>query len=134
MILLDTNICIYVMRGHPPAVYARFDAQTEPLGVSIVTVAELEYGVHNSSQRLKNARALDKFLDQLQIVPWDRACAKQYAKIRSQTKSQPIGSEDVMIAATALALDALLVTNNGREFTRIDGLRWENWVDPSAMH
>jgi tRNA(fMet)-specific endonuclease VapC len=128
VILLDTNICIYVMRRRPVDVFQRFDATRDSLSVSIITVAELEYGVERSAHRTKNARALDEFLAMLAITPWDRACAKQYAKVRAATQRQPIGAEDTMIAACALAHDALLVTNNEREFRRVPKLKVENWV------
>ena len=128
MILLDTNICIYVMRERELTLMQKFESLAAELSVSIVTVAELEYGVERSLQRIKNAKALEAFLVNVKIEPWDRACAKQYAKIRNATRAQPVGAEDLMIAACAMARSAVLVTNNTREFQRISGLKLENWV------
>ena len=116
------------MHKRDPTLMSKFESFASQLMVSIITVAELEYGVEKSTQKSKNSRALEAFLSRLKIANWDHDCAKQYAKIRHMVRAQPISAEDVMIASCALALDALLVTNNTREFKRVDGLKFDNWV------
>jgi tRNA(fMet)-specific endonuclease VapC len=128
MIFLDTNICIYVMRGAPSALLEKFDSFSGQLHVCSIVVAELEFGVINSLKKERNARALEALLERLGVIDWDRACAKAYARVRFATRKQPIGSEDTMIAACALAHESLLVTNNTDEFKRVPGLVVENWV------
>ena len=128
MIFLDTNICIYVMLGAPATLLEKFDSLAGQLHVSSIVVAELEFGVINSLKKERNARALDALLERLGVIEWDRACAKAYASVRYATMRQPIGPEDTMIAACALAHQALLVTNNTDEFKRVPELKLENWV------
>jgi tRNA(fMet)-specific endonuclease VapC len=128
MIFLDTNICIYVMRGAPATLLEKFDSFAGQLHVSSIVVAELEFGVINSLKKERNARALDALLERLGVIDWDRACAKAYASVRYATRRQPIGPEDTMIAACALAHQALLVTNNTDEFKRVPELKLENWL------
>jgi tRNA(fMet)-specific endonuclease VapC len=98
--------------------------------VSSITVAELEFGVAKSSQQEKNSETLRKFLLGLNIVDFDRAAAKEYGQIRAilEGKGTPIGANDLLIASIAKSRDYTLVTNNEREFSRIDGLKIENWT------
>ena len=117
--LLDTNICIYVIKRKPLQVLQKFSAcSVGEIGVSSITVAELQYGVHKSQHLLQNQRALTQFLLPLVIADFDDQAAVAYGKIRAALEAQgtPIGSLDTLIAAHALGLDVTLVTNNTREF------------------
>jgi tRNA(fMet)-specific endonuclease VapC len=130
LILLDTNICIYIINQKPPGVLERFkNFNAGEVGVSSVVAAELAFGVQKTSSR-RNRQALELFLAPLTIAPFDTGCIWAYAKLRAQLEKlgQPIGSLETMIAAQALALDLTLVTNNQKEFSRVPGLRLENWV------
>lgn len=130
MILLDTNICIYIINQKPPHVIERFKGfSAGEIGVSSVVAAELAFGVQKTGSA-RNRQALELFLAPLTIAPFDAACVWSYAKLRAHLEKigQPIGSLDTMIAAQALALDLPLVTNNEKEFSRVPKLRLENWV------
>ncbi|MFT4247286.1 MAG: PIN domain-containing protein [Pseudomonas sp.] len=129
--LLDTNICIYIISRRPPGVFAHFDGlRAGEVGISSITGAELDYGVSKSGSP-RNRQALDKFLAPLDVLPFDEAAMRRYGDLRSGLERQgtPIGALDLLIAAHALALDVVLVSNNLREFERVPGLRLENWVD-----
>lgn len=129
--LLDTNICIYLIKRRPPHVRARFTQLSYgDMCLSSITVAELEYGVAKSAAREKNAAALQALLLPLEIVPFDAAAAACYGVLRAdlERRGEVIGSMDMLIAAQALAAGLVLVTNNMREFARVAGLRCENWV------
>jgi len=128
--LLDTNICIYIINNKPPHVFEKFKQyQLGQLSISSISASELAFGVEKSGS-LRNKNALDKFLAPLDVLPYDESAIWHYAKLRQslQSKGQMIGSLDMLIAAHALALDTVLVTNNMKEFERIDGLKLENWV------
>ena len=130
MILLDTNICIYLINNRPPGVLERFRRhRAGEIGVSSVVASELAYGVIKSGST-RNREALAMFLAPLQVMPFDESCVWSYGELRSalEQRGQSIGALDTMIAAHALALDAVLVTNNLREFAKVPGLRTDNWV------
>lgn len=130
MILLDTNICIYIINTKPPEVLARFrQFQLGEIGLSSVAAAELAYGVAKSGSA-RNRQALEMFLAPLDILPFDEKALWAYGDVRSdlERRGLGIGSLDTMIAAHALSLNATLVTNNLREFSRVNGLLLENWV------
>ena len=130
-VMLDTNICIYVLNKRPPGVLRRFEKVTpEDLCISIVTFAELHYGVERSTAQDRNRRIVDDFTSRLEIRAWDRGAALHYAEIRShlEGKGRPIGNMDLLIAAHARSDDCTLVSNNLREFRRIPRLKRENWV------
>lgn len=130
MILLDTNICIYIINAKPAAVLARFHRfRLGEIGISSVVAAELAYGVAKSSSE-RNLRALEMFLAPLEIVPFDERAVWIYGELRAdlERRGQTIGSLDTMIAAHAISMNAVLVTNNTREFSGIKDLRLENWV------
>ena len=130
MYLLDTNICIYVINHKPAQVFERFrQFRLGELAISSITASELAFGVEKSGS-MRNKQALNKFLAPLEILSYDEQAIWHYAQLRHQLQSsgQLIGSLDMLIAAHALALDCALVTNNTKEFERIDGLRLENWV------
>lgn len=131
MILLDTNICIHIINAKPAAVLARFHRfRLGEIGLSSVVAAELAYGVAKSGSE-RNRRALEMFLAPLEIIPFDEKAVWAYGELRADLErlGQPIGSLDTMIAAHALSLNDVLVTNNTREFSRVRGLRLENWVE-----
>nr|WP_286197770.1 type II toxin-antitoxin system VapC family toxin [Variovorax boronicumulans] len=128
--LLDTNTCIYIINWRPPGVFARFEALAMgELGISSITGAELAFGVDKSGSA-RNRQALDKFLAPLEICDFDEAAMRQYGAVRSRLEQlgTPIGALDTLIAAHALALGCVLVTNNVREFQRVPGLALDNWV------
>ncbi|RZZ87963.1 type II toxin-antitoxin system VapC family toxin [Pseudoxanthomonas winnipegensis] len=128
--LLDTNICIYIINRRPPRVFEHFAGlQIGQVAISSITGAELDYGVAKSGSQ-RNRQALDKFLAPLDVLSFDEAAMRRYGALRSGLERQgtPIGAMDQLIAAHALALDAVLVSNNLREFERVPGLRLENWV------
>ena len=130
--LLDTNICIYLIKSKPVQVLEKFLSQEiGEIGISAVTVAEMQYGVQKSQFPQQNQAALDKFLMPLSMLDFDLAAAEQYGKIHVtlEQKGIPIGAYDLMIAAQAVSQDVILVTNNVREFARIPGLRLENWAE-----
>ncbi len=130
MLLLDTNICIYIINVRPPQILARFrEHPAGSLAVSTITACELAWGVAKS-QSERNQHALQMFLAPLEILPFDASVIWHYGRLRSDLERQgrAIGALDTMIAAHALALDVILVTNNTSEFSRVHGLRIENWV------
>jgi tRNA(fMet)-specific endonuclease VapC len=131
MILLDTNICIHIINQRPPHVLEKFRRhRLGEIGISSVVAAELAFGVAKSGSE-RNRRALEIFLAPLELLAFDERCVWAYGNLRADLErtGQGIGALDTMIAAHALALDALLVTNNLREFSRVSGLRLANWAD-----
>ena len=129
--MLDTNIVAFAKNNRPEIVLGRmrrFDSGD--LCVSVITLAELEYGVFNSSNPERNQLALTLFLANIEVVPFDDDAAVEYGRIRADLKRKgtPIGANDLMIAAHAKSLGATLVTNNTREFERIEGLMLEDWA------
>lgn len=130
MYMLDTNICIYVINNKPLHVFEKFKQfELGQLAISSITAAELAFGVEKSGSE-RNKQALNKFLTPLEILPYDDQTIWHYAKLRQnlQSTGKTIGSLDMLIAAHALALDMVLVTNNLKEFERVEGLKLENWV------
>ncbi len=131
MLMLDTNICIYVLKKRPTEVLEKFNSAGE-LCISSIVCAELWFGVEHSPADLQPARRaqLETFLSLLTIIAWDEAAAQEYARLLTylKLKGQLIGNMDLLIAAHATSLSATLVTNNTREFERIPNLLLENWV------
>ena len=131
-VMLDTNTCIAIIKRKPPQVLKRFAAyKVGEIGISWVTLAELEFGVAKSQHQEKNEAALDEFVLPLEIATFNREAARVYGRIRAalENKGTPIGSLDTMIGAHALALGVTLATNNTREFSRIKGLTVVDWLD-----
>ena len=129
--LLDTNICIYIIKKKPLQVIDRLRSLAlEDVAISSVTLAELEYGIQKSSRPEQNQEALNEFLSPLEILSFDDRAACHYGEIRAylERSGQPIGAMDLMIAAHARSLSYLLVTNNEKEFVRVPELNVENWV------
>lgn len=130
--LLDTNTCIYIIKRSPEQVMLRFKRlRVGDVGVSAITVCELQYGVSNSSQPERNQRALTEFLGPLEVLDFPAAASTTYGEIRAslQRSGKPIGSYDLLLAAHALHDNLILVTNNIREFARVPDLRLENWLE-----
>jgi tRNA(fMet)-specific endonuclease VapC len=128
--MLDTNICIYVMRDRRPLPRARFLALEGKLSVSSVTVGELAYGAEKSRRPKQNLEELDMFLSQVRILDFDEMAARHYGQLRSELEraGTPCGPYDTQIGAHARSQGLIIVTNNRREFDRMPGLRVENWV------
>jgi tRNA(fMet)-specific endonuclease VapC len=129
--MLDTNICIYMIRGKPPQVLSRLkDFNLGDLSVSSITLSELEYGAAKSSKPQQNRDALDAFLAPLEIFPFNGEAAYRYGQIRAflEKGGKLIGATDMLIGAHAVSASMTLVTNNIKEFSRIPGLRLENWL------
>ena len=130
-VMLDTNVCIAIIKRKPPQVLQRFTAyKVGEIGISWVTLAELEFGVAKSQHREQNQAALDEFVLPLEIASFDHQAAKAYGRVRAalEKKGMPIGALDMMIGAQALSLGVTLVANNTREFSRIKGLTVVDWL------
>jgi tRNA(fMet)-specific endonuclease VapC len=133
--LLDTNICIFLLnqrQGFERIVQRMDGLERRQVGLSAITVAELEFGVAASKRQGDNFKRLERFLVDFEVLPFDRDAAKPYGSLRKVLKTQgtPIGPLDFLIAAHALALKATLVTNNTGEFLRVPGLTVEDWPTP----
>lgn len=128
--LLDTNICIYIINHRPKQVLERFHQyKIGDIAISAITACELTFGVEKTGSA-RNRNALEKFFTPLKILPFDERVIWHYGKLRAYLQSQgtPIGSLDMLIAAHALSHSMTLVTNNVKEFSRVEGLPLENWV------
>ena len=130
MFMLDTNICIYLINERDAGLRKRFEAHSREICISSITYAELCYGVVHSTRIEQNARELEAFRLDLDILPFGPDAGERYGAIRHalESRGRPIGANDLLIAAHALSLDATLVTNNAGEFSRVPGLRVENWT------
>ena len=131
MYMLDTNICIYLIKRKNPELARRIiDIPIEDIFVSSITVSELEYGVAKSTQIEKNHQSLLKFLSTVTVVDYDVLASKEYGLIRSdlEKRGEPIGQLDMLIAAHAKSRNAIIITNNEREFIKVTGLSVENWT------
>ncbi len=134
LFMLDTDTCIFLMRGESPALAAR--VQSVPLQqqvMSAVTFAELTDGVQASAaaKRKQNQSVLDSLVLHLAVLDWPQDAAKHYAEIRTDLKKRvaQLGAADLMIAAHARAMGAIVVTNNVKDFDRVKGLEVENWTN-----
>ena len=131
-LMLDTNICIYIIKQKPVAVLKRFlEYQVGDIGISSITLSELRYGVAKSTRQEKNAKALDEFITPLEVVSFAEEAAHVYGEIRAalENAGTPIGAMDMLIAAHAVSLGIPLVTNNTREFVRITSLNIIDWIN-----
>ena len=129
--MLDTNSCIFIIKHRPENVVRKFmELDSDDICISSITYAELAHGVEKSQARKKNRMALTLLLSEIQIVPFDDLAAQVYGVVRAdlQKKGMPIGPLDTWIAAHAIALNLTLVTNNTKEFARVDGLSLDDWV------
>jgi tRNA(fMet)-specific endonuclease VapC len=126
--MLDTNICIHVLKNRPEKLRERFNRLAEQLCISTITLAELSYGVEKSSRRDDNHQAVDQFAARLDVLPFSAVAAIHYGQVRAalEAAGRPIGAHDMLIGAHARSAGMIVVTNNLREFERIPGLRTEN--------
>ena len=133
--LLDTNICIYIIKKKPPVVLKRVESkQPGQIAISTITLAELEYGIVRSRYPDRNRVALLEFLLPFTILDFDQAASAEYGHIRLslESKGRPIGPMDLLLAAQARSHGLVLVSNNEKEFKRVEGQRIENWAKGSA--
>ena len=129
--MIDTNICIYIMNKRPIEIIRKFKKfEIGEIGVSTITISELQYGVVKSKKSKLNQQRIDEFLSPLEIIPYDENAANIYGEIRfSLEKSgKPIGPLDLLIAAHALSRNLVLVTNKEKEFHRVKKLKVKNWI------
>ncbi|WP_208596307.1 type II toxin-antitoxin system tRNA(fMet)-specific endonuclease VapC [Desulfovermiculus halophilus] len=128
--MLDTNICIAVMKGRPAVQSKISNIDPAEIGISSIVLAELAYGVWKSSQKERNTQALTDFCSICSVWDWPAAAADTYGEIRGLLEQQGriIGANDLLIAAHTKYLNAVLITNNTREFNRIPGLPIEDWT------
>jgi tRNA(fMet)-specific endonuclease VapC len=129
--LLDTNTCIYIVNKKPPSAVNHIQSkQPDEVVISTITIAELEYGVYRSKHVDQNRIALLEFLVPFLILDFDQSAAAVYGSVRAslEQKGIPIGPMDLLLASQALSQHLILVTNNEREFRRVEGLQTENWA------
>lgn len=129
--MLDTNICIYVIKTYPPMIREKFNALADQLCISSVTLGELYYGVEKSVRRVENGLALEEFVARLDVLPFGERAAAHYGQVRAELErvGTPCGPHDMQIGGHARSEGLIVVTNNLREFNRMPGLRVENWVE-----
>lgn len=130
--LIDTNICIYIMNRRPLGIINKFKQfEVGEIGVSAITVSELHYGVVKSKNPSLNKQRVEEFLTPLEIIPYDEIAANAYGDIRYQLEKsgETIGPLDMLIAAHALSNNFVLITNNEKEFRRVNNLKIENWIE-----
>lgn len=128
--MLDTNICIYVMKTYPPSVRDRFNALAEQLCISSITLGELHYGAEKSARRVENLTVIAHFTARLEVLPFGDRAAAHYGQVRAELEraGTPCGPHDMQIGGHARSEGLIVVTNNLREFARMPGLRVENWL------
>ncbi len=128
--MLDTNICIYVMKTYPPAMREKFNALAEQLCISSITLGELHYGAEKSARRAENLTAIAHFVARLEVLPFAAKAAAHYGQVRADLEraGKPCGPHDMQIGGHARSEGLIVVTNNMREFARMPGVRAENWL------
>ncbi len=128
--MLDTNICIYVMKNYPPDLREKFNALAEQLCISSITLGELHYGAEKSERRTQNLMAIEHFVARLDVLPFGAKAAAHYGQVRAELEraGAPCGPHDMQIGGHARSEGLIVVTNNLREFARMPGIRAENWV------
>jgi tRNA(fMet)-specific endonuclease VapC len=128
--MLDTNICIYVIKNYPSSLRERFNRLAEQLCISSITLGELHYGAEKSARRLENRQAVEHFAARLETLPFWSKAAAHYGELRAELEhsGRPSGPHDMLIAAHARSEGLVIVTNNVTEFEHVPGLRVENWV------
>lgn len=128
--MLDTDTCIAIIKQHPIALRKLRDKSIGQVGLSSITLGELAFGAAKSSRPKNAGEALDEFLLALEIATFDEGAAMRYGSVRAslEQRGRPIGPLDTLIGSHAHALDVVLVTHNTREFSRIEGLRLEDWT------
>ena len=128
--MLDTNLCIRVLRDRPQGLRARFNAEADSLCISTIVLAELLHGAQKSAKPAENRNEVERFAARLDVSPFDAAAAAHAAEIRTtlERRGAPIGAYDVLIAGHARSRGLVVVTGNLGEFSRVDGLRSEDWL------
>ncbi|AGS26448.1 type II toxin-antitoxin system VapC family toxin [Rhizobium etli] len=127
--MLDTNMCIYLMKEQPPQVARRFaECRVGDVVMSAITFAELEYGVSATANAEKERANLEFLIEAIPVAPFDANAARAYGSVRFATRERKKDHLDKLIAAHALSIDAVLVTNNTRDFSVYEGLPIENWL------
>ncbi len=128
--MLDTDICIRVLRERPASARVRFNQEAEALCISVVTLGELLYGAERSARPLHHRQQVEHFAERLEVLAFDAEAALHFADIRSRLERQGsvIGPYGLMIAGHARSRGLVVVTGNLREFSRVDGLRVEDWL------
>ena len=128
--MLDTNICIYVMKSYPLELRDKFNALAEQLCISSITLGELHYGAEKSARRADNVTAIEHFVARLDVLPFAEKAAVHYGQVRAELEraGTPSGPHDMQIGGHARSEGLIVVTNNMREFARMPGVRAENWV------
>ena len=128
--MLDTNMCIYLMKNQPEQVARRFaECSIGDVVMSAITFAELEFGVIVSANRARERRSLSSLIEDIPVAAFDGPAALSYGPIRAGSKERKTGHLDKLIAAHAISLNSILVTNNERDFQHYPGLNIENWVN-----
>jgi tRNA(fMet)-specific endonuclease VapC len=128
--MLDTNICIYVMKNYPLDLLEKFNALAEQLCISSITLGELHYGAEKSARRAANLTAIENFVARLEVLAFEAKAAAHYGQVRAELEraGTPCGPHDMQIGGHARSEGFIVVTNNTREFNRMQGIRTENWV------
>ena len=131
--MLDTNICIYVMKNYPLDLREKFNSLAEQLCISSITLGELHYGAEKSARRarrVENLTAIEHFVARLEVLPFETKAAAHYGQVRAELEraGTPCGPHDMQIGGHARSEGLIIVTNNTRGFSRMPGIRVENWV------
>lgn len=128
--LLDTNTCVYAIKREPSVLRHLQSRSPDDFGVSTITLAELWFGAIKSSRPLRTRESVDAFLKPFEVLTFEAEAAGKYAEIRLQLEKEgrPIGERDLLIAAIARSRSLTVVTHNVREFSRVSGLRVEDWL------
>ena len=128
--MLDTNICIHVLKAYPPALREKFNELAEQLCMSSITLGELHCGAEKSARRVENLTAIEHFAARLDVLPFGDKAAAHYGQVRAELgrAGTPCGPHDMQIGAHARSEGLIVVTNNMREFVRMPGVRVENWL------
>jgi tRNA(fMet)-specific endonuclease VapC len=127
--MLDTNLCIRVLRDRPKGLRDRFNTESNSLCISTIVLTELLYGAEKSQRPAANRQAVEGFAARLQVLAFDEGAAAHAAEIRAdlERRGAPIGGYDLLIAGHARSKGIVVVTGNLNEFSRVDGLRSEDW-------
>jgi len=128
--MLDTNICIYVIKRRPAALQEKFDALADTLCISSITLGELCFGAEKSARRVENLAVIENFVARLEVLPFSEKAAAHYGQVRAELEKAgtPCGPHDMQIGGHARSEGLIIVTNNMREFSRMPGVRVENWL------
>lgn len=128
--MLDTNICIYVMKNYPLDLREKFNSLAEQLCISSITLGELHFGAEKSARRTENLTAIEHFTARLEVLPFEAKAAAHYGQLRAELEraGTPCGPHDMQIGGHARSEGLIIVTNTMREFVRMPGIRAENWV------